>query len=230
MTPDMKPNVFVFEPDTDECRSISTCLEAQGYDVASESESAIGVSTVMQHNPGVVLMAEDMPTLSGIDLLPLLRRRSTVPIIVTGTGTETAVVGALLQGADMYLEKPINQKEMLCRVGALLRRMGLLADGKGNEPDVQELEKALPETVKSALTDTERRLFHRLMERSGRVVGHEELMVKVWGKPVKRERLRFYIHSLRRKLRSVASLNLHTRNGVGYMLEHQANQKTERVA
>jgi len=220
----MKHNVFVFEPDTEECQSIATCLEGQGYEVVSETESTAGVSTVMQNDPGVVLLAEDMPTLSGIDLLPLLRRRSSVPIIVTGKGTETAVVGALLQGADMYLEKPINRREMICRVEALLRRVDMLANGNGKEADVEAFENALPEAVKAALTDTERRLYHCLMERAGRVVGHEELMVKVWGKVVKKERLRFYVHSLRRKLVSAVSLNLHTRNGVGYLLEHQVKQ------
>ena len=105
---DMKPNVFVLEPDIDECRSISACLRGQGYDVVSESESSAGVATILQHNPGVVLLAEDMPTFSGIDLLPLLRKRSAVPIIVMGKGMETAVVAALLQGADMYLDRPID--------------------------------------------------------------------------------------------------------------------------
>ena len=225
----MKPNVFVFEPDAAECRSIIGCLESQGYAVTSETEGATSVSDVIHQNPGLVLLAEDMPTLSGMDILPLLRRRSTVPIIVTGKGTETAVVSALLHGADMYLQKPIDQREMICRVGALFRRMDLLMNGNGKTPDAEALEKSLPETVKAALTDTERRLFHCLMERVGRVVGHEELMVKVWGKPVKRERLRFFVHSLRRKLMAATSVNLHTRNGVGYLLEHQAIQIEEVV-
>ena len=224
MAQDMKPYVLVFEPDSDECRSISTCLEDQGYEVASETESAPGISSIMQQDPGVILLAEDMPTVSGLDLLPLLRRRSAVPIIVTGKGTETAIVAALLQGADMYLEKPINHREMVCRIGALLRRMDLLTKGNDKKTDVEALENSLPETVKRALTETERRLFHCLMERAGRVVEHEDLMVKVWGKSVKRERLRFYIHSLRRKLAAAASINLHTRNGVGYLLEHRVIQ------
>lgn len=218
---DMNSTVFVLEPDADVRRSITDCLVSQGYEVMSETEHATGVATILQHDPGVVLMSEDMPRFSGIDLLPLLRKRSAVPIIVTGKGTETAVVAALLQGADMYLDRPIDHGEMICRVGALLRRVDLLINGSGNAVDIEALENSLPDTVKSALTDTERRLFHSLMERAGRVVGHEELMVKVWGKPVKKERLRFFVHSLRRKLEAAVSINLHTRNGVGYLLEHQ---------
>ena len=49
-------------------------------------------------------------------------------------------------------------------------------------------------------------------------MGHEELMIKVWGDTVKKERLRFYIHRIRRKLSSVVHFNLHTRIGVGYRL------------
>ena len=225
----MKPKLFVFEPDAAERRSIAGCLESQGYTVVFESEGSIGISAVIQQDPGLVLLAENMPTPSGMDLLPMLRRRSSVPIIVTGKGNETAVVSALLHGADMYLQKPIDEREMICRIGALLRRMDLLMNGNGKATDLEALENTLPEAVKAALTDTERRLFHCLMERAGRVVGHEELMARVWGKSVKRERLRFFVHSLRRKLMMAPTVNLHTRNGVGYLLEHQTMKNKEVV-
>ena len=137
----MKPNVFVLEPDIDECRAISACLRGQGYDVVSESESSTGV----------VLLAEDMPTFSGEDLLPLWRKRSAVPIIVMGKGTETSVVAALLQDADMYLDRPINDREMISRVGALLRRVDLLINSANSQTDVAALEKALPDSVKRSI-------------------------------------------------------------------------------
>lgn len=223
----MKPTVFVLEPDAEQLRLITDCLEGHSYEVDSAAESAAGMSTVLQNNPGVVVLAEDMPTPSGMDPLTLLRKRSTVPVIVTGKGNETAVVAALLQGADMYLAKPIDYREMVCRVGALLRREDLLTNGKA--VDVSALESDLPEAVKNALTDTERRLFRCLMERVGRVVRHEDLMVKVWGKPVKPERLRFFIHSLRKKLAATDSINLHTRNGIGYLLENQSISTDEVV-
>ena len=69
-----------------------------------------------------MLLAEGMPSLDGLEMLPLTRRLTASPIIVLGEGGETAVVKALLQGADMYLRKPVNDAELLSRVRAVTRR------------------------------------------------------------------------------------------------------------
>ena len=91
-------------------------LRTEEYKSVAESESSEGVAKVMRCNPSLVVMSEDMHSIDGVELLRLLRRLTASPIIVVGSGGETAVVEALLQGADMYISRPINYRELLSRI------------------------------------------------------------------------------------------------------------------
>lgn len=102
--------------------SLVELFQNEQYLVAEELDSGGGVLYVMRENPGIIVMSEDMPSLEGVEFLPLLRRLTRAPIIVVGAGGEAAVVRALLQGADMYLRTPPNYRELLSRVRALMRR------------------------------------------------------------------------------------------------------------
>ena len=216
----MKSYVLLLDTDDDRRHSLSELLSSEGFEVIEEQDSGAGIGRVMRRSPSIVLMAEEMPPLEGIEVLPLLRRLIASPILVIGIGEETSIVKALLYGADMYVRQPIDNQELLSRVRALVRRAESRFNGGPHEAEHIELAKLLPEGLRSSLTDTEMRLFICLMEGYGRVVGHDELMRKVWGQPVKKERLRFYIFSLRKKLESARSISLHTQKGVGYRLIH----------
>ena len=80
-------------------------LQTEKFEAVVRGDSSDGVSQVMQGNPALIIMSEEMPPLDGVELLPLLRRLTASPIIVVGSGGETAVVKALLQGADMYISR-----------------------------------------------------------------------------------------------------------------------------
>ena len=118
----MTPYVLVIEPDADFRVALVKVFEGQEIEVVGESDNAQGIARIIQQNPRVVLLAEGMPSLDGLEMLPLTRRLTVSPIIVVGEGEETAVVKALLQGADMYLRKPVNHVELLSRVRAVTRR------------------------------------------------------------------------------------------------------------
>ena len=114
--------VLIIEIDPSFRRALTEVFQREGIEVVAEVDSGGGVARIMQRAPGVVLMAEEMPSLDGVELLPLARRLTSSPIIVVGDGGDTAVVKALLQGADMYLRKPVNYLELLSRIRALARR------------------------------------------------------------------------------------------------------------
>ena len=118
----MTPYVLIIEPDANFRVALVKVFEGQEIEAVGESDNAQGVARIIQQNPHVVLLAEGMPSLDGIEMLPLIRRLTASPIIVVGEGGETAVVKALLQGADMYLRKPVNDVELLSRVRAVTRR------------------------------------------------------------------------------------------------------------
>ncbi|MCH7625716.1 MAG: response regulator transcription factor [Chloroflexi bacterium] len=198
--------------------SIVNGLACENFDVIYEANGGQGVARILDMNPEVIVLSEDTPVVGGVEYLPLIRRVTSAPIVIVGDGDEMRVVSALVNGADMYVRKPVNSQELVSRVRALCRRIGTETEfAKAGTAGTLSLDD-LPEDVRLSLTDTETRLLVCLMERCGDVIGHEELMMNVWGMTVKRERLRFYVHRLRRKLKSAVIFDLHTRIGVGYRL------------
>ena len=211
----MRSYILILEIDDDTRRSVVELFQSESFDVAEEVDSSGGITRVMQGSPDIIIMAEDMPSLDGVELLPLMRRLTRAPIIVLGFGGETAVVKALMDGADMYLKKPLNYRELVSRVRAMSRRMDQEFESSSLEISLEDI---VSQEFGVLLTNTESKLLRCLAERSGKVVGHEELMMRVWGEPVSSGRLRFYIHSLRRKLGEAVSISLHTQKGMGYRL------------
>ena len=109
--------------DTDENRqSVVLALQDVGFRVIEAGESGEGVRHTLDDSPRIIIVGEEMPPTNGVDLLPLLRRLTESPIIVLGSGGEMAMVRALFQGADFYLTRPVNARELIARIRALLRR------------------------------------------------------------------------------------------------------------
>jgi DNA-binding response OmpR family regulator len=123
--------------DVDENRqSVVLALQQAGFRVTEALESGEGVKATLDGSPYVIVVGEEMPPINGVDLLPVLRRLTDAPIIVLGAGGEMAMVQALLQGADVYLVRPVNLREFMARVRALMRRYGA-ARGTSGEPLLQ---------------------------------------------------------------------------------------------
>ena len=118
----MFPYVLVIEPDADFREMLVKVFKGQEIEAVGESDNAKGVARIIEREPHAILLAEGMPSLDGLEMLPLTRRLTVSPIIVVGEGGEMAVVKALLQGADMYLRRPVNHVELLSRVRAVTRR------------------------------------------------------------------------------------------------------------
>jgi DNA-binding response OmpR family regulator len=123
--------------DVDENRqSVVLALQQSGFRVTEALESGEGVKATLDGSPYVIVVGEEMPPINGVELLPVLRRLTDAPIIVLGAGGEMAMVQALLQGADVYLVRPVNLREFMARVRALMRRYGA-ARGTSGEPLLQ---------------------------------------------------------------------------------------------
>jgi DNA-binding response OmpR family regulator len=109
--------------DADEGRqSVVPALQDAGFRVVEALESGEGVRYILDDSPHIIILGEEMPPIDGVELLPLLRRLTGSPIILLGPGGETALVRALLHGADSYLSRPVNVRELIARIRALLRR------------------------------------------------------------------------------------------------------------
>ena len=115
---------LIMETKPESRETLVELFEGAGFEVRERSNSGSGIRLVMERSPGVVIVSEDMPTVDGVELLPLLRRLTKSPIIVIGEGDDTQVVRMLLQGADAYMTRPPNYREILSRARALMQRSG----------------------------------------------------------------------------------------------------------
>ncbi len=122
--------VLILDPDSGARAELAELFDEAGYEVEEEAEAARAITRVMRRDPSVVVMAEKIPSLDGVEILPLLRRLTKAPIVVTGDGDDTSsVVRVLLDGGDAFIGRPLNRTELMARVRALLRRSDSTRNG-----------------------------------------------------------------------------------------------------
>lgn len=110
---------------TDDCQALIDALLGAGFEVIVETSSVNAIRRLMEEDPVVIIVSEDMPsTIEGLDLLPVLSRFSNAPVVIIGSGGNEngAMVEALLGGADEYYSRPVNLEVLLARIRAMLRR------------------------------------------------------------------------------------------------------------
>ncbi len=176
----------------------------------------------------LVLLDLGLPDIDGLDFLHVLRRASTVPVLVlTARDGDGAMVLGLRAGADDYLVKPVSQAVLLARVQALIRR-SRVASGEGPRTPQPltwgglSLDLPARDVTRDgepvALTATELDVLAAIASRPGEAVSREEIQLRVWGTPAvgKSRSLDFFVASLRSKLGE--DLPLHTVRGFGFRL------------
>lgn len=108
-------------------QTLAELFTTQGYDVAQEADCGTLISRVIDVDPDVILLAQETVTLgeSNDNTIQLVRRLMDGVIVVVGDAAEAELADVLLQGADIYIRKPVNFRELLARVRAFRRRIDL---------------------------------------------------------------------------------------------------------
>jgi two-component system, OmpR family, KDP operon response regulator KdpE len=213
-----------------EAVTVSCMLQWRETDVLGARDGETALDLIEQEQPDLVLLDINMPGLDGYETLRQLRAFSDVPVIMlTARDSTLDKVKGLELGADDYVTKPFDHLELLARVRALLRHLAM-PQPVSRTPPFQcgdlTIDYAAQEVRRQGalvpLTATEYKLLYHLARNAGRVLRHETLLAKVWGREYVEELdyLRVYIRRLRRKLEETPEQPryLLTERGLGYRL------------
>jgi len=185
-------------------------LELEGYQVSSASNGYEALQKLTEDLPDLVILDVMMPEVDGFETLRKIREVSTVPVIMlTVRGEEIDKVKGLDLGADDYITKPFNPKELVLRIRAVLRRVEMPSPVPKTEIRVDDNLsidfsrcKVIIKGKEVHLRPTEYRLLYHLVSNAGHVLTHETLLRRVWGYEYRDEDhyLWLYITYLRKKI------------------------------
>lgn len=227
--------ILLIDDDVDLCAMLTDYLGRHGFHIASVHNGEAGLRFALTESYAMVLLDVMLPGLNGFEVLRRLRSTSSMNVLLlTARGDDVDRIVGLEIGADDYLPKPFNPRELLARIRAILRR-GSRAESSVHAPrQVSDSVSALGLELDAAartvscdgkpvsLTDVEFALLQTLMRSVGEVVERERLAEAVLGRklhPFDRS-LDMHISRLRRKLEETCCLGerVKTIRGVGYQL------------
>lgn len=225
--------ILVIDDDIELCELLTDYLSAEGFEVDAVNDSVQGLAGAVDTNYALVVLDVMLPGMNGFEVLRLLRQKSRVPVLMlTARGDDVDRIVGLEMGADDYLPKPFNPRELVARIRAIQRRSETLPEKSESGPAAPQLTigdlelDGSTRTVRRGgcfieLTAVEFSLLEMLMRSAGKVVEREELVRKVLGRrlsPYDRS-IDVHISSLRKKLGNQVGNHerIKTVRGLGYI-------------
>ncbi|HXE71702.1 MAG TPA: response regulator transcription factor [Candidatus Nitrosotenuis sp.] len=211
MTELARRRILVVEDEPHMLDLIRTTLETAGLVVSGATSGAEGLQRLREELPDLVILDLNLPDMTGLEVLSEMRRsgmQCPVIVLTVQDNPEDRVRGLEL-GADDYIGKPFDHRELVSRIKAVLRRTEMPAPLARNVVRVDEdltvdfdRRLALVRGEPVHLRPTEYKLLHHLMNNPGKLLSHEALLSRVWGPEYRDDTqlLRLYINYLRKKL------------------------------
>lgn len=224
----MPQHVLVVDDDLHIRRLLQTTLQRGGYETIEATTAAEALRLAGSSRPDAIILDLGLPDRDGLEIVQLLRRQSTAPILVVSARDATdQKVAALDLGADDYVTKPFDSEEVLARLRVALRHS---VTAQGSTPLVQagavsiDLAKRLVtrDGEEVHLTRKEYEVLRQLALSPGRVVTHQRMLEAAW--PYEHDRridyLRIVVRNIRQKLEAdpVQPSLIVNELGVGYRL------------
>ncbi len=202
-----RPLVLIVDDESQILRALRVILRDADYRTlpASTGEEALDAAAV--NHPDAAIVDLVLPDNDGVQVCASLREWTQIPIIVlSAVGDEDAKVRALAAGADDYVTKPFGPRELIARLGAVLRRSSAGPEEAMIEADGLQVDLAARVVRRDGeeihLTPTEFDLLRTLARNRGRLVTYRELLIAVWGPAYADDTqvLRTHVANLRRKI------------------------------
>lgn len=222
--------ILLIDDDKELSEMLTEYLEPEGFHVFMAHDGKQGALQATKDKYCVIVLDVMLPSLNGFDVLKRIRSKSQVPVLMlTAKGDDIDRIIGLEMGADHYLPKPFNPRELVARLRAILRRSELR---RTNENDTTETvvvgdielhphaRKVSRAGIKLNFTSTEYAVLEVLMREAGSVVTKDMLSELALGRKLSlHDRgLDMHISKLRRKLNSPGdkAVLIETVRGVGY--------------
>ena len=183
-----RPAILTIEDDTAIRRGICDALRFAGYDAVEAADGLTGLELASSRSFDLMLLDLVLPGRGGLEILERVRTlRPTQPVIIlTALGDEDDRVAGLRLGADDYVVKPFSVKELLARVGAVLRRSPERPRDlekislPGIVVDLARCEVRYADGSRVELSEKESEVLRYLASNPGRAISREELLQRVW--------------------------------------------------
>ena len=221
--------ILVIDDDVELCSLVTEYLKPEGFQVEAVHDGKTGLNRALSGDHLLVVLDVMLPGLNGFDVLRRLRDGSRVPVLLlTARGEDVDRIVGLEIGADDYLPKPFNPRELVARIRAILRRTHSAA-GEALVPDIIKVGDVELDPARRSvhhhgkpveLTSVEFGLLQVLLREAGRVVTREALVDEVLGRkfsPFDRS-IDMHVSKVRKKLGDTdAEDHIKTVRGAGYI-------------
>ena len=206
--------ILVVDDDVDLCELLAKYLRREGFEVDIANNGETGVESALSGDHALIVLDVMLPGLNGFDVLSSIRKKSNVPVLMlTARGDDVDRIVGLEMGADDYLPKPFNPRELMARIRAILRRARIepaeaattASPERISVGDV-ELDKGTRIVTRGGqqlpLTTVEFDLLEALIRSAGHIISREELVKSILGRnfsPYDRS-IDTHVSNLRKKL------------------------------
>ena len=225
--------LLLVDDDTELCSLLGEFLRREGYSVHIENDGPHGLDQALNGGHDLVVLDVMLPGFDGFEILKRLRAQSQVPVLMlTARGEDVDRIVGLELGADDYLPKPFNPRELAARIRAILRRAdsappAVRIDVNGITLDPGS-RRVLSDGSPVDLTTLEFSILEMLMRSAGRVVSRDSLMEGLYNRKATAydRSVDMHVSHLRRKLEHDRTL-IKTIRGIGYQFCRTAEDSAQ---
>jgi two-component system response regulator CpxR len=223
-------SILIIDDDVELCELLEEYLSSQEFSITKCHDGADGLELALKIVPDLIVLDVMLPNMNGFEVLRGLRAESAIPVVMlTAKGEEIDRIVGLEMGADDYLPKPFNPRELLARVRAVFRRIGKpekesTESGRIEVGDVvldKNTQTVYKDSEQVILTSVEFQILTILLENAGKVVERPDLSEKVLGRRLSYDDRSIDVHlsNLRKKLgHKLGELErIKTVRGTGYL-------------